>query len=183
MAENEVKVEAEKKVAEKVPTRTDLFKEHLQKILYQTIGVKVSKEKAWILFKNLQFGTVDFVLHQEDRRLPLAGVGTYEVQETKPRGSKAGLDKDGNKVEGAEAWPCVPKFKYHSSSVVDAIVEKAYGLGDHDDVVVNHYGLYKVEDDSPAEDTKKADKPVKTTKVTETTESSDVDEFAGLEDI
>lgn len=138
--------------------KTELFKQHIQKIIYQQLGVKVSKDKAWNLFKATELGTIQFVLKQDDKKLALSGIANFEVLETKPRGSKAGLDKDGNPVDGAKVWPCVPRFRMYPSSVVDKLVEKAYGLGDHDDVELKDYGIY-VEGDALAEKTsKKEDK-------------------------
>ena len=126
--------------------KTDVFKEHVQKIIFQTLGVKVSKEVAWNLFKAIQHGTVEFVINieGENKKLPLAGVGTFEILETKPRGSKAGLDPEGNSIEGAIPWPCVPRFRFYPSVTIDNLVEYSYGLGEHEinEDEIKHYGLY-----------------------------------------
>ena len=142
-------------VVEKKVSKTDIFKQHLQKIIFQELGVKVSKEKAWNAFKAIQYGTVEHVLHLEDKRLSLAGIGAFEILESKSRGQKAGLDKEGNPIEGAEVWPCVPRYKIYPSSVVSAMVEKAYGLGHHDDLEDKHYGIYREDtvEETPVEET------------------------------
>jgi hypothetical protein len=137
-------------------SKTEVFKEHLQKVIYQTLGIKVSKSKAWDLFKATTHGTVEFVLNlptttneegeESAKKLPLAGVGTFEILETKPRGSKAGLDKDGNPMDGVTPWPCVPRFRFYPSSTIDNLCEYKYGLGNHE-ITEKHYGLF-VEDEA-----------------------------------
>lgn len=173
-------------MAEKKVSKTDLYKQHLQRIIYQQLGVKVSKDKAWQLFKGVQKGTLEFVTKLEDHKLPLAGIGTYEIIETKPRGSKAGLDKDGKPIEGAKPWPCVPRYRFYPSSVIDDLVEKAYGLGDHDDVKEEHYGLYVEANDSvPEESTEEPVKegPVDVEPKKEVTKEEPVDVFDELDEI
>lgn len=175
MAEvNETKAEV---TEAKQKSKTERYKEHLQKIVYQQLGMKVSKDKAWNLFKAIQHGTVEFVVNlpaeegtvgegtgeegrTRERTLPLAGVGTFKILETKPRGSKAGLDKEGKPIEGATAWPCVPRFRFYPSSKVDQYIEWKYGLGDHTDVKEEHYGIFApdLEPEKPAKATKKAKK-------------------------
>lgn len=172
-------------------TKTDDYKVHLQKIVYQELGIKVSKDKAWSLFKAIIHGTVEHIIHIQDKKLSLSGVGTFQVLETKPRGSKAGLDENGKAVEGAEVWPCVPRFRFYPSSVIDNLVEKSYGLGNHEDLEEKHYGIYRPEEaEQGAEDKKAAKKeilveetpvatPVEETPVPEKV----VDEFDDLEDL
>lgn len=135
----------EKVITAKDRSKTDVFKEHVQKIIFQSLGVKVSKDKAWALFKNMTHGTTEFVLNLEDKSLPLSGVGTFAILETKPRGSKAGLDKDGNKIDGAKVWPCVPRYRFYPSSVTEKMIEQVYGLEDHG-VEVKHYGIYAADE-------------------------------------
>lgn len=164
---------------EKTPTKTDLFKQHLQKIIYQQLGVKVSKSKAWDLFKATQKGTVQFVLKDADNRLPLAGIGTFEVLKTQPRGSKAGLDKDGNPIEGATPWEFVPRFRFYPSSVIKDEVEQFFGLGDHN-LEVKDYGIF-ASDDEPKVEEKKASKPKKEKKPATT--ANEPDEVVEEEDL
>lgn len=163
-------------------TKTDAYKVHLQKIIHQELGIKVSRDKAWGLFKAIIHGTVEHVINLEgaEKKLPLAGVGTFEILETKPRGSKAGLDKDGNPIEGAEAWPCVPRFRFYPSSVIDNLVEFSYGLGDHD-IEVKHYGVYKTEEavEAKAEEVNDAVEA----KAEEEAKAPAADDFDGLEDL
>lgn len=186
MAE-EIKKEETKEVKER--SKTDLYKEHIQKIIFQTLGVKVSKDKAWSLFKNVIHGTEEFVLNIESttdeegkksgKKLPLAGVGTFCILETKPRGSKAGLDKDGNPIEGAKVWDCVPRFRFYPSSVTDKMIEQVYGLADHG-VEIEHYGLYASEQ-VVEEEPKSEKKTAKKAEVKETVEP-DIDDTDGIDD-
>lgn len=143
MAEN-IKVETAEAQEAKAPTKTDLLKKNMQAIIKQTLGVKVSKEKAWELFKATMHGTVELTMNVEGKSIPLSGVGTFEVLETKPRGSKAGLDKDGNPVEGAKVWDCVPRFRFYPSSTIDKMLEQAYGFADHG-IETKHYGIFAAE--------------------------------------
>lgn len=154
MAEENKVVETEAKEVSK----TEKFKEHIQKIIWQTTGKKVSKSVAWELYKNIYHGSVEFVLNDADHKVPLAGVCTLEILETKPRGSKAGLDKDGNPIEGAEVWEVVPRMRVNSSSVVNKYVEWKYGLGNHTDVEEKHYGIFKSDEETEAEFKAKAEK-------------------------
>ena len=154
-------------------SKTDVFKEHIQKIVFNSLGVKVSKDKAWDLFKSTMHGTVEFVLNIQEgtdaegnktgKKLPLSGVGTFEILETKPRGSKAGLDPEGNPIEGAEVWPCVPRFRFYPSSTIDNLCEFKYGLGNHE-IEEKHYGIFAPVEEAPAKDDKKATEPKKADK-------------------
>lgn len=111
-------------------SKTDRFKEHLQKIIAQSIGAKVSKEKAWSLFKNFNFGTVEFCANEEDGVLSLAGVGTFKVIKTEPRGKKAGLDKDGKPIPGAKPYEFIPRMKTYHSDKVAQFLAQHYGQED-----------------------------------------------------
>lgn len=144
--------------AAKEQSKTDAFKEHLQKIIKATAGVKVSKATAWNLFKDIILGTVEFTENQplekaeegdEEslgvRRLPLAGVGAFEVLNVKPRASKAGLKKNeaGEWVrdESLKVWPYVPRFRFRPSSKISERLEKVFGLAEHD-IEIAHYGKF-----------------------------------------
>lgn len=122
-------------------SKTEVLKRHVQAIIQQTLDVKVSKGKAWDLFKALIHGSVELTLAVEGKSIPLAGVGTFQVLETKPRGLKAGLDKEGNPIEGAKVWPTVPRFRFYPSTNIDKGLEQKYGLADHG-ITETHYGLF-----------------------------------------
>jgi len=141
-------------------TKTDLYKEHLQAIVKQETGQKVSKETAWNLFKAVIHGTVQFTTKQEDNALALAGVGKFEVLMTKPRGSKAGLDKEGNPIEGANVWEIVPRYRFYPSVAINRVVEAAYGLNE-EPVAMIDYGIFRSED--AVKDTSVKEKKVKET--------------------
>ena len=104
-------------------SKTERFKEHVQKIVSDTLEVEVSKEKAWSLFKNIERGTMQFVALDEDNRLPIAGVGTYEIVFSKPTGKRAGFVKDenGNEVKDPtlEVWKYIPRYKVRTSSTIE----------------------------------------------------------------
>jgi hypothetical protein len=159
---------------EKEASKTELFKAHIQKIIKDTLGVRVSKASAWDLFKDVINGTVEFVQNQpsekaEDeeafgaRRLPLAGVGSFEIIETKPRNTKAGLVKNEKgewvRDEKLKVWPYVPRFRFYASSKISELLEQVNGLEDHG-VEVKHYGLYAPEKPKaePAPKKEKAEK-------------------------
>lgn len=134
--------------------KTDRFKEHVQAIVKQTTGQKISKADAWELFKNIINGTVEFTLNQEDLKLPLSGLGKFEILKTKPRKSKAGLDADGNPDPNLKPWPFVPRFRFYPSVSIDRDVEHFFGLGDHN-IKREHYGIFKEDynNEAPLDDT------------------------------
>lgn len=117
--------------------KTDRVKQHIQAIIKQQLGVKVSKQAAWDLFKAIIHGMVQFTLNDEKQEVPLAGVGTFKVLQTKPRKSKVG------KME------YVPKFRFYPSSVIDKLLEQSAGFEDHGIKQVD-YGLFAK--DVPADD-------------------------------
>lgn len=152
MAKNEnkeknVTTPTEEKATSAGTAKTDMLKKHVQAIIQQKLGVKVSKEKAWELFKAMVHGTVELCLNLDDNSISLSGVGTFEILKTKPRGSKAGLDKDGKPIEGAEAWDFVPRFRFFPSTAINNLLEQHYGLADHG-VVPKHYGLFATDVDA-----------------------------------
>lgn len=96
--------------------KTDAFKMHLQAIINDTLGVKVSKETSWNLFKTMIYGSLQFTCMQEDKRVPLSGVGTFEVIKAGARGSK--------KEEGKTN---TPKFRLYFSSTLERALEELMG--------------------------------------------------------
>jgi len=119
--------------------RTERFKEHIQAMLRQEFGVKVSKAESWEFFKNFVDGIVEFTLEAEDNEVPLAGTGKFEILKTKPRGSK--------KEEG---WPFTPRFRFRPSVTINRRVEDYFDLGGHD-IEVGHFGLFKEETEDESE--------------------------------
>lgn len=160
---------------------TDLFKVHLQKIIKDRLGARVSKKDSWDLFKDIIHGTVEFVVNQPlegvddgeslgTRRLPLAGVGSFEVLNTKPRNTKAGLVKkdDGEWVrdESLPVWEFVPRFRFYPSSKVSEFLEQHFGLADHGLTPVS-YGIFASPAEEAAEEVAEevpAETPAKTAK-------------------
>lgn len=115
---------------------TDEFKDFYQELVKNVTGEQLSKAKAWELFKATFLGTIQFVsdlpLNDEQvRRLPIAGIASFEIQNKQPSGKRAGLDKDGNKIEGAKVWEYVPKVKIYPSGKINKLIEQKYGLEDY----------------------------------------------------
>ena len=127
-------------------SKTERFKEHVQKIVSDTLGVEVSKEKAWNLFKNIERGTMQFVALDEDNRLPIAGVGTYEIVFSKPTGKRAGFVKDenGNEVKDPtlEVWNYIPRYKVRTSSTIENELYNIFKCPGHTKEV-NYLGTLK----------------------------------------
>lgn len=121
---------------------TRVFKEHIRQIILQELGVEVSIEKAWKLYKSMEFGRLEFVLNTTGQRLPLTGIGTYVVRQTKPRGKKAGVDRYGNPISGAEVVSFVPRFRLRPSSVVQDICDAYFGMSKKE-IDTKHYGLFR----------------------------------------
>lgn len=78
----------------KVRTKTEDFKIALQAKIAEVLGVKVSKQKAWELFKDMVKVPYEYILGNYDAagkpailygqkhkelELPLSGVGTYKI--------------------------------------------------------------------------------------------------------
>jgi hypothetical protein len=131
--EKNVKIEPKK---EKSPgeLKTDAFKVHIQAIIKDRLDVKVSKETAWSLFKDVIYGTLQFSCNQEDKRVPLSGVGTFEV-------IKAGARKS-RKEEGKLY---TPKFRFYPSTTIEKTLFKLMGEEDIDQAFKG-LGIYNTED-------------------------------------
>jgi nucleoid DNA-binding protein len=119
------------KDGKKKVSKTDNFKAHVQAIVKQVLGVKVSKAKAWELFKAIMNGTLEFTAKDEQNALSLAGIGTFKVLKTAARGKKAGFDADGKPIEGAKVYPFVPRAKFYYSESAQKYLEQFFGLEDH----------------------------------------------------
>lgn len=128
----------------KQPSPTERFKLHLQHIIKEVTGVTVSKQKAWDLFKSFHTGALEFTLREESNTLSLAGVGTYKILKSEPRGKKAGLDAEGNPIEGAKFFPFVPRVKFYYSSTAQKIAEQFFDLEDHG-LSLDFPGMFKSE--------------------------------------
>ena len=141
-------------------SKTERFKEHVQKIVSDTLEVEVSKEKAWKLFKNIERGTMQFVALDEDNRLPIAGVGTYEIVFSKPTGKRAGFVKDenGNEVKDStlEVWNYIPRYKVRTSSTIENELYNIFKCPGHTEEV-NYLGALKEDKED-----KEVDKAVNT---------------------
>ena len=143
--------------------KTQLFKKHIQMIIQQVTGKKVSQDKAWELFKAIQLGTVEFVnnieVEKNAKTLSLAGVGKFQVRETEPTGKKAGMvkveDEQGNTVEQRDidlpVWDVVPRFKFKPSSAIENLLYSMYGCPGYEDVVVKHHGIFTPEPEAEVE--------------------------------
>lgn len=110
--------------------RTKKFQEHLQKIIKDELGEVVAQRDAWELFKAIIFGTVQFTANDEENKLPLAGVGRFEVLKTVPRGRKK-----------EEDWEFTPKWRFYPSAKINQWLEQEFGMEDHD-ADLGSYGLF-----------------------------------------
>lgn len=117
------------------------FKKHLALIASEVLGADVSKNDAWELFKMFQIGTVQFV-QKKDQPLSMYGIGKCEIIKAVPRGKKAGLDKDGNKV--GEAWAYVPKYRFRPSSMLNSYLASECGFEEYNHKV-KPMGIFKEE--------------------------------------
>lgn len=90
---------------------TNAFKVKLQQIIKKELGATVSKDTAWTAFKGLMSGIVDFTV--KHNRVPLSGVGTFEILHAGARKSKT------------ETHNFVPKFRFRPGSKIDEYLEKA----------------------------------------------------------
>lgn len=187
-------------MSEKQVSKTEQFKGHLQKVVKQSLGVKVSKETAWNLFKDVINSTVEFTLNAKgvsakdskgndiikgENVLPLAGIGNFEILKTAPRKSKAGYKEVKVEVDGKETkklvkddtlkvWPFVPRFRFYPSVAIDRVVEKYFDLGDHEDLELKHYGDFASQEEIDAKYNElnlKKEKPAKSVKKDESIES------------
>lgn len=81
-------------VENKVRTKTEDFKIDLQAKVAEVLGVKVSKQKAWDLFKELVKAPFSFIINtyeeagkpeikygekHKELELPLSGIGTFKI--------------------------------------------------------------------------------------------------------
>lgn len=109
----------------KVRTKTDDFKVALQAKVAEVAGVKVSKQKAWELFKAFMAAPFSFILKTYDDagrptieygkkykelELPLSGVGTFKIIP----------------VGGAEKTSV--KGRYYLSSSIDRAIKERLGF-------------------------------------------------------
>lgn len=95
----------------KEPSRTTKFQLRLQTVISEAVGKKVSRQAAWDLFKQIVSATVQDVV--EHGRLPLQGVGTFEIIQAGARKSKL------------ITHHFVPKFRFRPGSKISQYLEKA----------------------------------------------------------
>lgn len=175
----------------KEKSKTEEFKEYYQKVVQAQLGVKVSKQKAWDFFKATVLGTVNFVINLPEegeakkQRLPLAGIGSFEVLKSQAKGKKAGFNEDGTPMAGVKQWPFNPRFKFYPSQVIEQILEQHYDLTDHG-IEIKDYALVADTVKEEPKETKETKEPKevapkeepkapKTKKAKETKEVSDLD--------
>lgn len=100
--------------APKEISRTTKFQNELQKNLGEVLGQKLSRETAWKLFKECLDTTVVFVAKDEEKKLPLSGVGTFLIKMSPPRKPvvREGEEAKESKYAGI---PELPRFRYKIS--------------------------------------------------------------------
>jgi hypothetical protein len=84
------------------------FAEEIKGVVAQELGIEIGTEAAWDLFKGIFKKTVDLAV---EKPVSLAGIGIFEVERTRPRGSKVGV------------VPFVPRFRLRASSAVSEYLE------------------------------------------------------------
>lgn len=89
---------------------TTAFKEMVRANLQQSTGAKLNRDKSWLAFKALVSGIVDFTV--KNGRIPLSGVGTFEIIKAGARKSKV------------DTHNFVPKFRFRPGSKIDEYLEK-----------------------------------------------------------
>lgn len=134
MPEEIKKVDVPKKEKSAGELKTDAFKVHIQSVVKDRLDIKISKETAWSLFKDVIYGTLQFSCNQEDKRVPLSGVGTFEV-------IKAGARKS-RKEEGKLY---TPKFRFYPSTTIEKALFQLMGE-DELDPTFKGLGTYNTED-------------------------------------
>lgn len=60
-------------------SQVELFKKVLQKDISEVLGVKVSQEKAWELYKAMFDSSVNHTLDSEGLNFPMKGIATIKV--------------------------------------------------------------------------------------------------------
>jgi len=89
--------------------KTDQFKQKLQKEYTEILGTKISKDKAWAIFKAGKAVVVDFVINDKDNTLALSGVGKYEILKKQPRKVQGRTPKLEGKI------PFLPLLRFRPS--------------------------------------------------------------------
>lgn len=102
-AARRVKTEAEM-------TRTEKFQVALQSAFSEILGKKISRDQAWKLFKESFDTSVNFLVLDAENRLPLSGIGTFEIRKSKPRPPVSGAPSKLAKYE------TIPHLKFKPSS-------------------------------------------------------------------
>lgn len=60
-------------------SQVELFKKVIQKDISNILGVKVSQEKAWELYKAMFESSVNHTLDSNDLNFPIKGVATFKI--------------------------------------------------------------------------------------------------------
>jgi len=102
---------------------TESLQKNLQSVL-QKHGIKVSRRVAWGVFKDVIATTVATTLDEESMRLPLAGVGTFEIK-VLPLRKTHFSSKEGESPRGKElTHNQTVKFIFRPSSKIISYLEQ-----------------------------------------------------------
>lgn len=116
--ETEAQVEAsstdQNEVAPVEVSRTTRFQNELQANLGLILGKKISRETAWKLYKECIDTTVVFVSKDEEKKLPLSGVGTFQIKMSPPRKPVVREGEEPKKSKYADL-PELPRFRFKPS--------------------------------------------------------------------
>lgn len=111
----------------KEPSKTDRFKAFLRERMSAELGKEIALNTAWELFKISCNTPFDFCLErqpEEDRRLPLAGIGIFEILKAAPRKpAEKELRVDPNHPNGFN-----PRPRFYPSIRYQNLVDKFYNL-------------------------------------------------------
>jgi hypothetical protein len=89
------------------------FAQELAAVVQEELGIEIGIEASWELFEAVFKKTVDLAL---EKPVSLAGIGIFDVQKTRPRGSKVGV------------VAFVPRFRLRTSTAVDEYLEWKLGV-------------------------------------------------------
>ncbi len=108
------------------------FKEYNKQTLSDFLGIKLSEDDAWSLFRfiyriPLRYLTSEsedfFVDNLGHLSIPLPSVGRFRIMATQPQGQKVRLVKEGESY---------PRYKFYPSESIESEVEAIYGLADEE---------------------------------------------------
>lgn len=102
---------------------TAALQENLQEVLRDK-GIKTSRLNAWNIFKDFVAMAVITTLEEEDMRLPLSGVGTFEISVRPLRQTHFSKSEDGKPRGKAITHNSSASFSFKPSSRITRFLEQ-----------------------------------------------------------